>query len=206
MCAVKTVLLCLPGASGTAECFYRIMDGLCPKGYRVVAAQHPPYYTINEFVIGMDAFLDSLEVHRATPRRDSSALPAARCLPCVLLQAPSVHILGASLGGLLAQQYAIARPSRVSSIMLCNSFYSTTSFIPTAGSMVTSMYAVAPYFVLKNMLLSSFNNDAAAIAASVRRARCTAPAPAHIRTFAHSHKSCMGTHARRVRARYHADS
>lgn len=78
-----------------------------------------------------------------------------------------MHIFGVSLGGLLAQQYAMARTSRVSSIMLCNSFYSTTSFIPTAGSMVTSMYAVTPYFVLKNMLLSSFNNDAAAISASV---------------------------------------
>jgi maspardin len=73
------VLLCLPGASGTAECFYRILDGLCPKGYRVVAAQHPPYQTLNEFILGMDAFIDALE-------------------------APSVHILGASLGGLLAQQ------------------------------------------------------------------------------------------------------
>jgi len=189
------VLLCLPGASGTAECFYRIMDGLCPKGYRVVAAQHPPYYTINEFVLGMDAFLDSLEVYLQEsrggvegPARLSRALAAAPVSQYGFLQAPSVHILGASLGGLLAQQYAIARPSRVSSIMLCNSFYSTTSFIPTAGSMVTSMYAVAPYFVLKNMLLSSFNNDAAAIAASVRRARCTA----HLgrlrpHTFAHTH-------------------
>jgi len=135
------VLLCLPGASGTAECFYRVMDGLCKKGYRVVAAQHPPYYTINEFILGMDGFLDALE-------------------------APSVHILGASLGGLLAQQYSIARPKRVSSIILCNSFYSTKAFEPSAGSVVTSMYAVTPYFVLKNMLLTSFNNDAAAISAS----------------------------------------
>jgi maspardin len=117
------------------------MDGLCKKGYRVVAAQHPPYYTINEFILGMDGFLDALE-------------------------APSVHILGASLGGLLAQQYSIARPKRVSSIILCNSFYSTKAFEPSAGSVVTSMYAVTPYFVLKNMLLTSFNNDAAAISAS----------------------------------------
>ena len=49
------VLLCLPGASGTAECFYRIMDVLCKKGYRIVSAQHPPYYNINEFVIGTHA-------------------------------------------------------------------------------------------------------------------------------------------------------
>jgi maspardin len=135
------LLLCLPGASGTAECFYRLMDGLCPKGYRVVAAQHPPYYTLNEFILGMDAFVDALE-------------------------ASSVHIFGASLGGLLAQQYAIARPKRVASLILCNSFYSTTAYAPTAGSLATSMYQVTPYFVLKNMILSSFNNDAAAIAAS----------------------------------------
>ncbi len=30
---------------------FKIMLGLCPKGYRIIAAQHPPYYSINEFVL-----------------------------------------------------------------------------------------------------------------------------------------------------------
>jgi pimeloyl-ACP methyl ester carboxylesterase len=111
-----------------------------------------------------------------------------------------VHFFGVSLGGLLAQQYAMARPSRVSSIILCNSFFSTTSYIPTAGSMVTSMYAVTPYFVLKNMLLTSFNNDAAAISASVSGTLASSPCSlrrpsAHApRVYRHTHV-CASTRA-----------
>ncbi|KAJ1470017.1 hypothetical protein T484DRAFT_1849506 [Baffinella frigidus] len=59
------LLLCLPGASGTAESMFRIMQGLCPKGYRVISAQHPPYYTVNEFVLGLDAFLDAVEASQS---------------------------------------------------------------------------------------------------------------------------------------------
>lgn len=115
-----------------------------------------------------------------------------------------MHFFGASLGGLLAQQYAMARPSRVSSIILCNSFFSTTSYIPTAGSMVTSMYAVTPYFVLKNMLLTSFNNDAAAISASVSgtlTSRLALLSPIHARA------TCAPTHTcvcKYTRTRKHA--
>uniref|UniRef100_A0A6U4PX95 Maspardin n=2 Tax=Hemiselmis andersenii TaxID=464988 RepID=A0A6U4PX95_HEMAN len=125
------LLLCIPGASGTAECLFRQLTGLCPKGYRVVASQPPPYYTVNEFVVGMDAFLDHL--------------------------APTeVHIFGASLGGFLVQQYCVHRPKRVSSIILCNSFCSTESF---TNGMMTPMYQFMPTLVLKNIILSSFNPD-----------------------------------------------
>ncbi len=72
------------GTSGTAECLFRQINGLCPKGYWVIAAQHPPYYSINEFIVGVDAFLDAVN-------------------------AGEVHIFGVSLGGFLAQQYCIHR-------------------------------------------------------------------------------------------------
>jgi len=132
------VLLCLPGASGTAETMFKIMLGLCPKGYRIISAQHPPYYSINEFVVGLDAFLDSVE-------------------------AKEVHIFGASLGGFLAQQYCLHRPRRVSSLILCNSFWSTHPFAQTGGGYVTPMFQFTPGFVLKNMILSSFDTDAALV-------------------------------------------
>mmetsp|Transcript_29729 Transcript_29729/g.61070 ORF Transcript_29729/g.61070 Transcript_29729/m.61070 type:complete len:343 (+) Transcript_29729:80-1108(+) len=130
------VLLCLPGASGTAETMFKIMHGLCPKGYRVIAAQHPPYYSINEFIVGLDAFLDSVE-------------------------AKEVHIFGASLGGFLAQQYSLHRPRRVTSLILCNSFWSTRPFAQNGGGLVTPMFQFTPGFVLKNMILSSFDSEAA---------------------------------------------
>eukprot|EP00291_Cryptomonas_curvata_P019739 CAMPEP_0172176834 /NCGR_PEP_ID=MMETSP1050-20130122/15065_1 /TAXON_ID=233186 /ORGANISM="Cryptomonas curvata, Strain CCAP979/52" /LENGTH=313 /DNA_ID=CAMNT_0012849215 /DNA_START=95 /DNA_END=1033 /DNA_ORIENTATION=- len=126
------LLLCLPGASGTAETLFRQVAGLCPKGYRVIAAQYPPYFTINEFVVGLDAFLDAA-------------------------QADEVHVFGASLGGFLAQQYCLHRPKRVSSLILCNSFFSTSTFSKTGGGMMTPVYQFMPYFMLRTMLLSSFD-------------------------------------------------
>ena len=115
---------------------FRIMQGLCPKGYRVIAAQQPPYYTVNEFVLGLDAFLDAVE-------------------------AAQVHVFGASLGGFLAQQFALHRPKRVASLVLCNSFYSTEPFATTGGTILTPMYQFTPAFVLKNLILSSFTSEAA---------------------------------------------
>jgi hypothetical protein len=47
------VLVCLPGASGTAEIFYKQMLSLCPKGYRVVLVQSPPYYTHEAWLAGV---------------------------------------------------------------------------------------------------------------------------------------------------------
>ena len=40
--------------------FFKQLTRLCPKGYHIVAAQPPPYFSFNEFVIGLDAFLDHL--------------------------------------------------------------------------------------------------------------------------------------------------
>ena len=35
----QELLVCLPGATGTAEIYFRQILGLCPKGYRVVAVR-----------------------------------------------------------------------------------------------------------------------------------------------------------------------
>ena len=53
------VLLCLPGASGTAEIFYKQMLILCPKGYRVVTVQFPPYYTHDDWLAGESTLVPS---------------------------------------------------------------------------------------------------------------------------------------------------
>jgi hypothetical protein len=70
------------------------------------------------------------------------------------------HALSAYLLLCMFEQYAIARPKRVSSLILCNSFYSTTAFLPTAGSMVCALDRTHPH-TLMNVVLhqrSSTNN------------------------------------------------
>eukprot|EP00736_Rhodelphis_marinus_P008052 Rmarinus@m.5646 len=123
----KPPLVCLPGASGTAECFYKQMLALSARGYRVIAAQYPAYYKHDDFIVGMDRFLDHMQVHKA-------------------------HLYGVSLGGFLAQVYAESRPERVASLVLTNSYIDTTFF----RRKYTGMFAWMPEFYLKKLLLESF--------------------------------------------------
>eukprot|EP00960_Hanusia_phi_P062175 765074-Hanusia_phi.AAC.1 len=130
----EPLLLLLPAETGTAESMYRLVLALSSKGYHVIAAQHPPYFSVPEFVSGLDAFLDAVG-------------------------AKYVHIMGAGMGGLLAQEYSSYRPKRVSSLVLCNSYCSVTSssssLVQTAGEVVSPMYQITPAFVLKNVFLNS---------------------------------------------------
>lgn len=98
-------MVCLPPVSGTADIYYKQMMLLSAKGYRVISAEHPPYWTIKEWCEGFRKLMDHLGLNK-------------------------VHLFGASLGGYLAQKYAEHTFScpRVASLILCNSFVNTSVF------------------------------------------------------------------------------
>lgn len=93
-------LVFLPGTSGTAEIYYKQFLSLCPKGYRLISVQYPPYPDHDSWCKGFDRFLDKMGLDK-------------------------VHLFGTSLGGYLAQIYIQQKPQRVISVVLCNTFSDT---------------------------------------------------------------------------------
>ncbi|XP_066145258.1 maspardin-like isoform X1 [Euwallacea fornicatus] len=133
--SIKCPLVCLPPVSGTADIFFRQALALSARGIRVVLAEAPSYWSINEWCEGFRKLLDYLSVTKA-------------------------HIFGASLGGYLAQkfaEYTISSP-RVASLILCNSFSDTSIF---KGHETATVYWMLPALVLKKMLLSNFEPEPA---------------------------------------------
>jgi len=124
-----TPLVCIPGASGTADVFYRQMISLCPRGYRVISVQFDAYDTHQAWCKGFDRFLDKIAVNK-------------------------VHLLGTSLGGYLAQCYAQYRAARVESMVLNNGFCDTQYFHDHAPC--AAMFAIMPEFMLKRIILGNF--------------------------------------------------
>jgi len=122
-------LICLPGASGTAEVFYKQVVSLCPKGYRVISVQYGTYDTHDSFCKGLDRFMDKLNIQ-------------------------SAHFFGTSLGGFLVQSFAKIRPNRVLSMVLNNTFCDTQFFHDNAPC--AAMFSVMPEFMLKRVLLQNF--------------------------------------------------
>mmetsp|Transcript_9639 Transcript_9639/g.23695 ORF Transcript_9639/g.23695 Transcript_9639/m.23695 type:complete len:342 (-) Transcript_9639:361-1386(-) len=120
----------LPGTTTGAECFFYQLDALSCKGYRCISCQYPPYYTVDEWVEGFERFLD-------------------------VIKADKVYLFGVSLGGFLAQAYAVQHPRRVGGLLLCNSFTSTASFAESAAGFVGLVH-VTPTPLLRNMLLDNF--------------------------------------------------
>ncbi|KAK7793637.1 hypothetical protein R5R35_004865 [Gryllus longicercus] len=136
--SVKTPLICLPPVSGTADVFYKQVLSLHAKGIRVIAAEHPVYWTTAEWCEGFRKLLDYLGLNK-------------------------VHIFGTSLGGFLAQKFAESTFScpRVASLVLCNAFADTSIFSYTDSS---SIFWMLPCLVLKKMVmgnLSTNNHDPA---------------------------------------------
>jgi len=122
-------LVCIPGASGTAEIFYKQIISLCPKGYRIISVQFAPYDTHQAWCKGFDRFLDKIGV-------------------------PKIHLFGTSLGGYLAQCYMQYRPARVLSLVLNNTFSDTQYFHDNAPC--AAMFSIMPEFMLKKILLENF--------------------------------------------------
>jgi len=122
-------IVMIHGTSGTADCFFYQLLSLGYRGYRVISAQFPAYWSVEAWIKGFDAFLNQLKV-------------------------PKAHLFGASLGGYLCLHYASVYPERVLSLILCNSFVDTIPFKQNDNCI--KMFQYAPEFYLKKYILDSF--------------------------------------------------
>ncbi|XP_044016976.1 maspardin-like isoform X1 [Aphidius gifuensis] len=130
---IKSPLICLPPVSGTADIFFKQILSLGAKGYRVISAEPPVYWSIDEWCEGFRKLMDYMELDR-------------------------VHLFGASLGGFLAQKYAEvnAHCPRVVSLILCNTFTDTSVFSYNDSA---AIFWILPSLVLKKMLMGNFSTD-----------------------------------------------
>lgn len=100
---VRCPVIFLPPVSGTADVFYRQLEFLSERGHRVISAEIPNYFTLDEFC---DGFLRLLRYFKVK----------------------QVHLVGSHLGGFLAQKFAQYNSSVIASLVLCNSFGDTSRF------------------------------------------------------------------------------
>ncbi|XP_049831501.1 maspardin-like [Schistocerca gregaria] len=130
---VKTPLVCLPPVSGTADVFFKQILALNAKGYRVISAENPVYWSVKEWCEGFRRLLDYLCINK-------------------------VHLFGASLGGFLAQKFAefTVQCPRVASLILCNTFTDTSVF---SYSDSATIFWMLPSLVLKKMVMGNFSTN-----------------------------------------------
>ncbi|KAJ1530459.1 hypothetical protein ONE63_005359 [Megalurothrips usitatus] len=130
--SVKAPLVCLPPVSGTADIFFKQVLALNAKGIRVIAAEHPAYWSVKEWCDGFRKLMDHLGLQK-------------------------VHLFGTSLGGFLAQKFAehTATCPRVASLILCNTFMDTSIFNYNSAA----LFWMFPALLLKKMIMGSFTTS-----------------------------------------------
>ncbi|KAK9498006.1 hypothetical protein O3M35_003896 [Rhynocoris fuscipes] len=130
---VKCPLICLPPICGTADTFFKQILGLSAKGIRVISAEHPPYWSAEDWCAGFKKLIDYLELDK-------------------------VHLFGASLGGFLAQKFAeyTSNCARVASLILCNTFSDTSVFHYNDKA---AIFWMMPSLVLKKMIMANFPQE-----------------------------------------------
>ncbi|KAK6643724.1 hypothetical protein RUM43_005234 [Polyplax serrata] len=131
--SVSTPLVCLPPVSGTADVFYKQLMCLSAKGYRVISAEHPPYWNVRDWCEGFKKLMDHLGLVK-------------------------VHLFGVSLGGFLAQKYAeyTFQCPRVASLILCNTFVNTSIF--SYGDSA-NVFRIFPTLLLKKIIMGNLPNN-----------------------------------------------
>ena len=132
---ITAPLVCLPPVSGTADCFFLQCLALSARGHRVIAAEAPPYWSVDDWCAGFRALLTALDLEK-------------------------VHLFGAALGGFLAQKFAeFTRPCpRVASLVLCNTFTDTTVFKYMEQA---QLFWVMPGPLLRNLVMGGLETSSA---------------------------------------------
>lgn len=112
----------------------RQLCALCPKGYHIVACQPPPFDNVEALCRSFERFLNAQSLAR-------------------------VHLVGCSLGGYIAAHFTSFFPSRVLSLVMCNSFVSTQAFVETMPLLATGgvAFSVMPAFALRAVIMQSLD-------------------------------------------------
>jgi maspardin len=120
-----TTILMLPGIQGGGDVFF---DAALRLGAAlpIVTVDAPDLDDVGKMTAATAAFLDALHLDR-------------------------VHILGASLGGYLAQAFALAYPGRVDQLLIANGFYDPRPFISKLPPAATFAAMDADSLVRKNL-------------------------------------------------------
>src|ERR1700687_2776109 len=120
-----TTILMLPGIQGGGDVFFDTALRL-GAALALVTVDAPDLDDVNAMTAATAAFLDTLGLRR-------------------------VHVLGASLGGYLAQALALAHPERVDQLLIANGFYDPRPFLSTLPPAATFAAMGADSLVRKNL-------------------------------------------------------
>jgi pimeloyl-ACP methyl ester carboxylesterase len=130
-----TAILMLPGIQGGGDVFFDTALRL-GAALPLLTIDAPDLDDVSTMTAATAAFLDTLGFQR-------------------------VHILGASLGGYLAQAFALAHPKRVDQLLIANGFYDPRPFLSKLPPAATFAAMDADSLVRKNLapLLEAPAND-----------------------------------------------
>lgn len=129
----ENIVIFLHGVCGTAGCYFYQLDNLSTLGFRVISLQYPCYNNLKDWMKNMCNILEYLNIKKA-------------------------HFFASDLGGYLIQLYAKLYPSKVESLILCNSYRKTDNFASIASlrSIYGKFYSFLPHVLLKKIILENY--------------------------------------------------
>lgn len=129
----ENVIIFLHGICGTAGCFFYQMDYLSKLKCRILSLQYPCYSYIEDWIKNLCNLLEYLNIKEA-------------------------HFFATDLGGYLIQLYAKLYPSKIKSLILCNSYRRTEDFATVASlrNIYGKVYSFLPHIILKNIMIEEY--------------------------------------------------
>ncbi|CRH01510.1 acid cluster protein 33 homologue, putative [Plasmodium relictum] len=127
------IIVFLHGICGTAGCYFYQLDKLSNLGFRVISFQYPCYNYLKDWIKNMCNILEYLNIKKA-------------------------HFFASDLGGYLIQLYAKLYPSKIQSLILCNSYRKTDDFAAIASlrNIYGKLYSFLPHVLLKKIILENY--------------------------------------------------
>ncbi|SBS88938.1 conserved Plasmodium protein, unknown function [Plasmodium malariae] len=129
----ENIVIFLHGICGTAGCYFYQLDELANLGFRVISFQYPCYNYLKDWIKNMCNILEYLNIKKG-------------------------HFFASDLGGYLIQLYAKLYPSKIESLILCNSYRRTDDFaaISSFRNVYGKLYSFLPHVLLKKIILEDY--------------------------------------------------